>query len=335
MRFIKIALIFLLVLSISACGKKTEISQDTPDTNTSNENQYIHQTLSKDIILTSDPNRGDWMTVDLSEAGLSHLTIGCVEDGYITKDNRTELKKTMVYIFCDYTVSNNMYHIPYLAVVLSDKVLIKDLSDGNEYNGSYYDTLYVADVDGDGTDEIIVQQTVGMSGGAGSYLSRIFKVNGDKIQEIFTSFLQDSSNADWSVWNTGFTSEFLNGYKLRISNNFTDYSTVVDISEKYAADFFDREGKGQSGLVISCDSFKEFTPKDVDHDGVYEIVCLQYVSLADHSDYIGDAKTVLKYNTKLQAFEAVQSEFIPKVYYRQECFTETSHENSKISIKYP
>lgn len=313
MRFIKIVLIFLLVLSISACGAKTETPQNTPDANASNENEYNHQSISKDIILTSDPNRGDWMSIDLSEAGLSHLTIGCVENGYITKESKTEQNKSPVYIFCDYTVSNNMYHIPYLAVALSDKVLIKDLSDSNEDNGSYYDILSLADVDGDGADEIIVQQTVGMSGGAGSYLSRIFKINGDKIQEMFTSVLQDSSDADWSIWNTGFTSEFLSGGKLRISNSFTDYHIIADISKKYAADFFDREGKGQSGLVISCDSFNEFTPKDVDGDGIYEIVCLQYVSLTDHSDYIGDAKTVLKYNTKLQTFEVVESEFISKV----------------------
>lgn len=313
MRFIKTVLIVLIVLSLCACGSKTKVPQDVYDANTSNESKYNQQTLSKDIILTSDPNRSEWMSIDLSEAGLSNLTLGCVENGYIIKDNTEEQKKSAVYIFCDYAVSNNMYHIPYLVVALSDKVLIKDLSDGNKYSGSYYDVLSLADVDGDGTHEIIVQQTVGMSGGAGSYISRIFKVNGDKIQEMFTSVSQDPSDAGQSIWNTGFTSEFLSNRKLKIINGFTDYNIIIDISKKYTEDFFDKDGKGPLSLSISCDSFNEFSPKDVDDDGVYEIVCSQYVSLADHSDYIGDAKTVLRYNVKLQMFEVIQSEFIPKV----------------------
>lgn len=310
-RYIRIiALIFVLVLTVSACGTQTKTSQNDADTRVSN-TENMRQSLSKEVILTSDSNINNWMRVDLSEAGLSNLTIGCVENGYITKDNRMEQKKMPIYILCDYTISNDMYHIPYLVVVLSDKVLIKDLTDQDANNGSYSDTLYIADVDGDGIDEIIVQQTVGMSGGAGSYLSRVFKVEEEKIREIFTSVLQESSDADWTVWNTGFTSEFLNDYKLRISNEAVNYRTTIDISNRYAAEFFDQDGKGKSRMGILCDSFREFAPKDVDNDGIYELICLQYVSLADHSDYIGDAKTILKYNVKSQTFEVAQAEFIP------------------------
>lgn len=313
MRFLKTALIILLILSFSACSAKSETPKDIPNESLSNKNEYTgqSQSLSNAVISVSDPERKGWMSVDLPEAGLSCLTIGCAEKGYFMKDGDTE-QKNSVYILCDYNVSNEMYHIPYLAVDLNSKVLIKSLADGGKYNGSYSDTLYTADVDGDGTDEIIVQQTVGMSGGAGSYLSRIFKVNEDKIEEIFSSVLQDS-NGDWSVWNTGFISEFLSGRKLEISNSFTNYSTTLDISEKYTADFFDKDGKGPAGLTVTCDSFNKFVPNDVDGDGIYEIVCMQYVFLADHSDYIGDAKTVLKYNTKQQTFEVAQAEFIPKV----------------------
>lgn len=308
MRSIKIALVFMLVLSFSACGTKTVTPQDTT-TNMTKTETHPRQSLSKNIISTFDHGKMDWLTVDLAEVGLNNLTIGCVENGYIIKDNNSEQKTSSVYILCDYTISKNMYHIPYLAVVLNDKVLIKDLSDGDEYSGSYNDELFVADVNGDGADEIIVQQDLGMSGGAGSFLSRIFKVNGDNIEEIFTSILQNSDNS-WRVWDTGFTSEVLNGRKLEITNKFTGYSTTIDISQRYSEDVFDTNGKWKTGLTISCDGFKEFVPKDVDNDGIYELVCLQYVSLADHSDYIGDVRSVLKYNRKSQTFEVTQSEFI-------------------------
>lgn len=308
-RSIKIVLLLMLILSFSACGAKTATPQGTTTANAPEPEASTRQSLSKNIISTFDHGKMDWLTVDLSEVGLNNLTIGCVENGYIIKDNNSEQKTSSVYILCDYTVSTDMYHIPYLAVVLNDKVLIKDLSDGDEYSGSYNDALFVADVNGDETDEIIVQQAVGMSGGAGSYVSRIFKINGDNIEEIFTSILQNSDNS-WRVWDTGFTSEFLNGRKLEITNKFTGYSTTVDISQRYSEDFFDTNGKGKKGLTISCDSFKEFVPKDIDNDGIYELVCLQYVSLADHSDYLGNVQSVLKYNQKSQAFEVTQSEFI-------------------------
>lgn len=308
MNSIKMALVFMLVLSFSACGIKTVTPQDTT-TNMTKTEIHPRQSLLKNIIPTFDHGKMDWLTVDLPEVGLNNLTIGCVENGYIIKDNNSEQKTSSVYILCDYTVSTDMYHIPYLAVVLNDKVLIKDLSDGDEYSGSYNDALFVADVNGDGADEIIVHQALGMSGGAGSFLSRIFKVNGDNIEEIFTSILQNSDNS-WHVWDTGFTSEFLNGRKLEITNKFTGYSTTIDISQRYSEDFFDTNSKGKTGLTISCDGFKEFVPKDVDNDGIYELVCLQYVSLADHSDYIGDVRSVLKHNQKTQTFEVTQSEFI-------------------------
>lgn len=303
MRILKIALVFLLIFSFCSCGIKTENSKDAP-----NENEYTRQYLSKNVISVFNSENRDWMTVDLPEAGLSNLTICCAENGSFNHSSESTSQKNMVYILCDYTVSDNMYHIPYLIVELNDEVLIKDLTEANEYNGSYDDSLFVADVDGDKIDEIVIQQTVGMSGGSGSYFSRIFKVNGDNIEEIFTSISKDSDNS-WSVWDTGFTSEFLNGRKLKITNKFTGYSATVDISQRYSADFFDMNGKGKTELSIFCDSFREFVPKDVDNDGIYELDCLQYVSLADHTDYIGDARSILKYNAKLQTFEVVQSEF--------------------------
>ena len=50
---------------------------------------------------------------------------------------------------------------------------------------------------------------------------------------------------------------------------------------------------------------------DVDKDGIFEISCKQYVSLSDHADYVGDAESVLKYNSIAKQFEVVQSAFSP------------------------
>ena len=259
-----------------------------------------HQSPTKDYILNPNINANDWMSIDLPEVGLNNLTIGTVVEGHVTKYDIA----LPVYIFCDYArYGNGNYCDAYLAVVTESRILFKDLADDND-SGSYGSTLYLRDVDGDKVDEIIIQQTVEMSGGAGAYVSRIYKVIEDEIREIFNSSSED-------YYDTGFTSVLKDGFKLEIKNQVTEYKTTLDISAKkeYVGMYFDETGKVINDEMISCDSFFEFAPEDVDGDGVFEIACLQYVSLYGHADYIGNAKSVLKFNLQKQEFEIIQAEF--------------------------
>jgi len=308
MKSIKICLAVFLLLILSACNMETNNSQTSDGTKNDSDSVGVrdHQSLTSNAILNPNLSANNWMTIDLPEIGLKNLTFGRIAEGYVTKKDMP----LPVYIFCDYArYDNRVYHYSYLAVATDSKILFKDLADGYD-SGSYEDILYVLDVDGDGIDEIVVQQNVGMSGGAGQYLSRIFKVVNDEIREIFNSTMLDPSGDGWSVFDTGFTSEFLNGYKLKISNTITGYSTIIDISKKYIDDFFDENGKGKRNISISCDSFMEFKPEDVDGDGVFEIACLQYVSLDGHSDGVGYVKSILKSNPQTQKFEVIQTAFI-------------------------
>lgn len=305
----KLCLVFLLVLILLAGCAEAENEQNNvnPEVNTATAQE--HQPLTANIIANPHAYAEKWMSVDLPEAGLKDLTLGNYAEGHLVAPDTNDTSASTVYIFCDYAEEDSPYHSAYLAVSLGEKVLLKDLAE-EQYSGSYWDTLYVCDIDGDGLDEIVVQQTVGMSGGAGSYWSRIFKVRAEEIEVIFDSLIVDAENTSWGTFDTGFTSTYLSGRQVKIENTITGYSTILDISDRYQDAFFDAEGKGTTGRLY-CDSFREFIPQDVDHDGVFELVCLQYASLYTHADYIGDAKTVLKYNTASQGFEVVQAEFIP------------------------
>ena len=99
-----------------------------------------------------------------------------------------------------------------------------------------------------------------------------------------------------------------------IKNKFTGYSTILDLSgyKVYHGVYFDETGKplNKNEENVLFDSFREFTPADVDGDGTFELVCLQYASLYCHADYIGDAKSVLKYNSDTKEFEVIKAEFI-------------------------
>ena len=308
------AMLVLFVL-FSGCGEQntsgSEISQDAASSNIPFESigdsagqENSRQYLTNDKISNPNLYKDDWMTIDIPEVGLKNLTFGGRAEGRFTKDS---IRLRPAYIFRSHNpprYSNSFMHDSYLAVVLESEILFKDLE-----NISYGDILYVCNIDGDSLDEIIVQQIVGMSGGAGSYSSRIFKVVGDEIQEIFNSVILNPSGG-WSIFDTGFASEFLNEYKLKITNSITGYSTVIDISERYIDEFFDENGMGKRNVSIWCDSFMKFYPEDADGDGSFEIVCLQYVSLDSHPDYIGDAKSILKFNPQTQEFEVIQTEFI-------------------------
>ncbi len=269
-----------------------------------------HQILTKDSISIADSNINDLKDIDLSEVGLKNLKLDDSAQGNIVSAD----EESQVGVFSDYArYGGKFYHDPYLAVMTDSKVLFKDLI--SEYgDGCYGQSLNLFDVDGDGLDEIIITQTVGISGGAGSRWARIYKVKDDEICEIF------NSEVNKETFDSGFISELKDEFKLEIKNKFTDFKTTLDLRERskkwnYIGVYFDEDGKALDKYddPISCDSFYKFTPKDVDGDGVFEIVCLQYVSLNGHTDYIGDAKSTLKFNLETENFEVVDAEFETKI----------------------
>ncbi|MCL2014041.1 MAG: hypothetical protein FWG69_03535 [Oscillospiraceae bacterium] len=297
----KKTLIFVLVLILSffvgCTDEENNVNNSTLDSSVASQ-ELKHQQLKNNIILNPNLILNDWMTVNLPEVGLENLVIGTVEEGNVVESEKDSLP---VYVFCDYRYgADSIYHDSYLAVVTDSKILLKDLS---ETGGSYATSIYLHDVDGDGLDEIIVQQTVGMTGGAGQFASTIFRVIEDDIVEMFPL-----PNFD-----TGFTCVLKDGFKIEISNRFTGYATTIDydtINGENESFYFNENGKVRAKGEISLDSFYEFVPEDIDGDGIYEIVCKQYVSLQGHSDYIGDAESVLKFNPSTQKFEIIKAEFI-------------------------
>ena len=83
-------------------------------------------------------------------------------------------------------------------------------------------------------------------------------------------------------------------------------------NEEYYKWWYTDEGEIRNDCNIMADSFYEFFSVDIDGDYVYEIKCRQYVSLFSHSDFIGWAVTVLKYNNELSCFEIVEASFEPR-----------------------
>ena len=160
--------------------------------------------------------------------------------------------------------------------------------------------LFLGDIDGDGIHEILIHYNTGGCGGFGSYRTWVLKVENDEIQVLF-------DNHD--EFDTGFESRFLEGYKMEVKNRFTGYTLVYDIKDRYG-EYIDASIEMPDGR-FEIDSFYLFEPKDVDDDGISEILCKQYTSIRMHADYTGLACSVLKFNTKTQVFEVVDARYEP------------------------
>ncbi len=160
--------------------------------------------------------------------------------------------------------------------------------------------LSLVDIDGDGIQEILIHFDTGGCGGFGSYCSWVLKAGNDDIQVLF----EYSKEFD-----TGFESLFLEGYQMEVKNNITGYNLVFDVKDKYGA-YIDASEKLPDGR-FEVDPFCIFEPKDVDDDGISEILCKQYTHYLMHADYTGLACSVLKFNTKNQVFEVIDAWYEP------------------------
>lgn len=174
---------------------------------------------------------------------------------------------------------------------------------------SYSDSIYACDVDGDNIDEVVIQQTIGMTGGAGQYLSRVYKIENNKIVTLFSSSPKE-------MFDTGFEFVAKNEYKLQVQNRLTSFKQIYDIKEfdNIVLALYNKDGtRNQTDTSIYVDSFLSFLPKDVDSDGVFELECKQYVAIYDHSNFSGYAQTVLKYNRSAKSFEIIEANFVQPV----------------------
>lgn len=337
-RFCCVVFVLIMVLCLVACSDKTEeksrstlafstasteinATQETVPsqaetnlvgTETFSRKEFYreHQELSA---ITGEFNPDETFRVDLPEVGLENVYIKQISDSLLLASTETYGK---VYLLADDRYGGAMSTSDhYLLVIVSQeetinrKMYIMDLTpEDYSYSAAMGAYLYFADLDGDKDSEIILHECKDMTGGAGQWLSRVYDFN-DGIQEIFTSY--DPEN---KYFETGFSCKLLKDNMLRIDNSITNYSLEFEVireSEEYFTKWwYDEDGKPKDH-TLWIDGFYEFKPQDVDGDEVSEIVCRQYTCLADHTDYVGSAVSILKYNTDTKEFYISDAYFEP------------------------
>lgn len=186
----------------------------------------------------------------------------------------------------DYTVEDiERYKNRYIIVDTGERFLMKEL-----HNGVGNNKVYFVDVDGEKGEEIVLHIDYAGNGGYGSYAGVIYKVEKDGISTIF------DSETDKLV--TGaFESRLEAPFKAVVYCRDTGYEKVLDFTDKEFSEkkyIFDAEGNPIVDYGVNFDSFYRFESKDVDKDGIYEIVCRQYASLGSHVSCVGFTQCVFE-----------------------------------------
>lgn len=176
---------------------------------------------------------------------------------------------------------------------------------------AYYniENVYYANVDGAYGDEIIIHSSTNKYN---IYENDILKITPDGIIHLL-----NANNAFYMT--TSFNTRLKDNFNVEITNKYVSFKKTVNVKgindEKYEDSYWETDGKlaviETDDKVRIDETFCSFEPQDVDDDGIYEIVCLQYASLGDYTSSIGNMGVTLKYNTQLKQFEIVSANFYP------------------------
>lgn len=209
-------------------------------------------------------------------------------------------------LFCN----SPLYGIPVLVISGNGETSCTVLCDG-----SYADDWSLADINGDGCDELLMQHVIGITGGAGAYETDIYRLSNNGISKLFGN-LDDETDR---YFDTLFRLHLSEGYTHTVENASTGFRTSFVREGADSTPYFDENGNltdeardyNETELLDADPYFYLFQPVDVDGDGAYEIMTAQYTYLYGRADGLGAAYTILKWNNSMGGFYISDAGFWP------------------------
>lgn len=192
----------------------------------------------------------------------------------------------------------------------------------------YPPDIFLADIDGDGGDEIIYHNPIFY----GQHPVHILKVEGNKLVELYR-FPQYEYNSELDLTeirdtvgteslNFGFVGRLSDGYKLILKFPALGFKREVDLSDgKYffidKSRYFDESGKPFKEYVrevepylseLECDYFYPIFLYDAHGDGAVELMGRQSIEF-EYKQTVGFVDITLKFNAKSKKMEVIEVEF--------------------------
>lgn len=210
-----------------------------------------------------------------------------------------------VITFAALFYNSPIYNTPVMVIDTGVEILCEILTEG-----AYSTKFSLADVDGDDFDEILTQNDTGGNGGAGTYLTAIYKLKNGAINKLFCY-------PDYgSYFDTGFTLTLSDGWVHTVENEYTGFTFSFVRETKSSDPYFNEDGStteySEESNCLGVDPyFFTFDPMDIDGDGIFEIMTAQYTYLWGRSDSVGAAYTILKWNDTSRSMDIVKAGFWP------------------------
>lgn len=283
-----IAVLLAVVIAVSVIfvvkNKNANEEETTTETTTVEETTVADVETEKTTVLKTETTEAPTKRKTVKEFVEKDLGF---KNPIITKGHKVQ--NGIVY-FVDEPMADatDFFENRFIIVDTGEKFIIKEMFNGMGKPGCYF-----ADVDGEKGEEIIVHMDTGGSGGYGSYVSYVFKVDEGKILTLFDS---ETDN----IFKNAFESRLESPFKAVVYCKDVGYEKTLDLKDWDASDMeyiYDAEGNPiDYDYVVNFDSFYKFEPKDVDKDGIFEVVCRQYASLGSHVSCVGFTELVLSFD---------------------------------------
>ena len=206
-------------------------------------------------------------------------------------------------------------YTPILLVQTKEGLMAKRL----DLCATYYPLLYVADINGDKEDEVIVNNPR-TAMGIGQYRLHVFSTASSVLMSIYnfpkTAYTYSGSDADipYDELNFGFQGYVRDGFQLYIENPSLHYEETVLLEDTMIdSSLWDENGQPlvPEENVIRFNTFYDVEVVDIDNDGVFEIVGKQHVAYGTKRS-IGVMSITLQYKKEVGDFEVVQAVFEPQ-----------------------
>jgi len=155
-------------------------------------------------------------------------------------------------------------------------------------NAGYNANLFLGDFKEDKVADILVRIE---SGGSGGYLfAYVYSVLGNSLVNIFN---YEEFNA-----NSQFVVNFKDNYLVEITQVNNNKTFIIDLSNRKEefSDIYDANGKLIKPVQGSVLALGELRPKDIDMDGIFELIAFQRIIGRFNAETLGYVKTTLDWD---------------------------------------
>lgn len=213
---------------------------------------------------------------------------------YYTQQGRLTHENTVdtVTVFTGITEKSDVYADVYMEAVQNGNVLTYELGCWDPRvlcNGD----LFLSDLDGDGTDEIILFMEIS---GNGEAIAQVFTVQTGRI-----SLLCNLNEVDLEL-----NTIYQDGYSMILENKSVGFSVTVDIAKEFGQEHFDENGKFTGVSTVFFESINSGIVESDTQGELPRISCNRSVFL---TNYLGELRTAFQYNPATDSLVLISMDF--------------------------